>query len=421
MPASRRTVLAAAGTALAATAIRPARSPAGPSAAAEPGGVGHRSAAELTVRQDPVTGATIRQLTDYRAHSNHAYFTYSAWYDGGRKLVIISDRGNRTNLYGVDLETGEMVQLTDWDPAKVEPHRHAFVTNPVRDEVVYIYDGCIEALDLSTLTSRVLMRKPDGYTTTMPHVTADGRFVVTGFNEDLSGRIRMDIINGYVGFAEYWAAKPRSTIWKIPLAGGEPEMVHEERNWLNHFNASPKLPHLMTFCHEGPWHKVDHRMWCLDLATGRHWKIRPTAEREPVGHEYWMADGERIGYHGSNSKGGLFGSIRYDNTEQVEGSFAAHCWHFHSHLLDLVVGDGDVNNPYLLAWRFRDGVFEGPKVIAEHRGSFHTQQVHVHPCVHAAGTKILYTADPQGYGQVNIVEVPDWEALPDRDALPAGR
>jgi oligogalacturonide lyase len=105
----------------------------------------------------------------------------------------------------------------------------------------------------------------------------------------------------------------------------------------------------------------------------------------------------------------------------VEGSFAAHCWHFHSHLLDLVVGDGDVNNPYLLAWRFRDGVFEGPKVIAEHRGSFHTQQVHVHPCVHAAGTKILYTADPQGYGQVNIVEVPDWEALPDRDALPAGR
>jgi len=206
-------------------------------------------------------------------------------------------------------------------------------------------------------------------------------------------------------------------IWKIPLAGGEPEMVHEEQNWLNHFNASPKLPHLMTFCHEGPWHKVDHRIWCLDLATGRHWKIRPTAAREPVGHEYWMADGERIGYHGSNAKGGLFGSIRYDNTDQVEGSFSAHCWHFHSHLLDLVVGDGDVSNPYLLAWRFRDGRFEGPKVIAEHRGSSHTQQVHVHPCVHADGTKILYTADPQGYGQVNIVEVPAWDTLPERTAV----
>jgi oligogalacturonide lyase len=253
----------------------------------------------------------------------------------------------------------------------------------------------------------------------MPHVTADGKFVVTGFQEDLSDRIRLDLNNGYVGMDEYWAAKPHSTIWRIPLAGGEPEMVYEERLWLGHFNVSPKLPHLMTFCQEGPWHKVDHRMWCLDLASGRHWKLRPTAEPEAVGHEYWMADGERIGYHGSNAKGGLFGSIRYDNTDQVEGSFSAHCWHFHSHMLDLVVGDGEAKNPYLLAWRFRDGVFEGPKVIAEHRGSFHTQQVHVHPCVFADGTKVLYTADPRGYGQVNIVEVPAWDALPNREAISA--
>jgi oligogalacturonide lyase len=381
-------------------------------------GVGCRWPTELTVRKDPVSGATIRQLTDYRSHSNHAYFTYSAWYDGGRKLVILSDRANRTNLFGVDLETGEMVQLTDWDPKKVGTSRHSFVTNPVRDEVFYAYDDSIQALDLTTLSSRVLMRKPQGYNTTMPHVTADGKYAVTGFNEDLSDRMRLDLNNGYVGFDEYWAAKPRSTIWRIPLAGGEPEMVYEERAWLTHFNASPKHPHLMTFCHEGPWHKVDHRLWCLDLATGRHWKIRPTAEREAVGHEYWMADGERIGYHGSNAKGGLFGSIRFDNTDQVEGSFSGHCWHFHSHLLDLVVGDGDATkDPYLLAWRFREGVFEGPKVIAEHRGSFHTQQVHVHPCVHADGTKILYTADPQGYGQVNIVDVPEWDALPDRAAV----
>ena len=56
-------------------------------------------------------------------------------------------------------------------------------------------------------------------------------------------------------------------------------------------------------------------------------------------------------------------------------------------------------------------------MIAEHRGSFHTQQVHVHPCVHADGKKILYTADPRGYGQVNIVEVPEWDSLPDRAAV----
>ena len=417
MHAPRRTFLAAAGTALGLTAARPCRALAAPRETAEPGGVGHRWPSELVVRKDPVTGATIRQLTDYRAHSNHAYFTHPAWYDGGRKLVILSDRGNRTNLCGVDLESGAMTQLTDWDPGKVGGHRHAFVTAPAGDTAVFIYDDAIQALDLATLETRTLMRKPDGYTTTMPHVTADGRFVVTGFVEDFSDRIRLDLMNGYVGFDELWAAKPHSTIWKIPLAGGAAEMVYEERNWLNHFNASPKRAHLMTFCHEGPWKKVDHRMWCLDLATGKHWKLRPTGDGGAVGHEYWMADGEHVGYHGGDGKGGLFGSIRFDNTEQVEGSFTAHCWHFHSHMLDLVVGDGDKKNPYLLAWRFRDGVFEGPKVIAEHRGSFHTQQVHVHPHVYAEGTKVLYTADPQGYGQVNIVDVPAWDELPDRAAV----
>jgi len=137
----------------------------------------------------------------------------------------------------------------------------------------------------------------------------------------------------------------------------------------------------------------------LDL-RGQPTRIRLGATVVRVEHAQSVADGEHVGYHGSNAKGGLFGSIRYDNTEHAESPFSAHCWHFHSHLLDLVVGDGDAQNPYLLAWRFRDGAFQGPKVLAWHRGSFHTQQVHVHPCVHAQGTKVLYTADPQGYGQV---------------------
>lgn len=374
--------------------------------------IGHKWEPELTVTTDPVSGATVRQLTNYRAHSNHAYFTYPCWYDDGRKLVICSDRGNSVNLFGVDLATGEMTQLTDWDPAKVS--RHTLSKNPARDEICFFYDDTITMLDLATLKSRPLMKPPQGYVGNLTDVTADGQYVVTGFGEDLSGRFQVDMNNGYIGFNETWAARPHSTIWKIPVDGGEPQLVHQEKNWLCHFNASPKLPNIITFCHEGPWEKVDNRIWGLDLSTGETWKIRPNAPGEGVGHEYWMTDGEHIGYHGSNAQGGFFGAIRYDNSDRVEAPFDGHCWHFHSHMLDLVVGDGNAQNPYLYAWRFRDGAFEGPKVLAWHRGSFHTQAVHVHPCVHAGGTKVLYTADPQGYGQVFIVDVPAWDALPDR-------
>ncbi len=382
--------------------------------------VGRQWPSELSITTDPVSGATVRQLTNYRAHSNHSYFTYPCWYDRGRKLVIASDRGNSTNLFGIDLATGAMTQLTDWDPAKVM-NRHCLSKNPAREEICFFYDATVMLLDLATLQARPLMKQPPGYTGNLADVTADGRYVVTGFSQDLSDRFQVDLLNGYIGFNEIWAAKPHSTVWKIPLAGGEPQLVYEEDYWLGHFNASPRLPNLMTFCHEGPWHKVDNRIWGLDLATGKAWKIRPTAPGECVGHEYWMPDGEHIGYHGGNGKHGIFGSIRYDNTDLVEAPFEAHSWHFHSHKLDLVVGDGDAQNAYLLAWRFRDGIFHGPKVLAWHRGSFHTQALHVHPCVHANGAKVLYTADPQGYGQVFIVDVPEWDAMPDRSAVTKGK
>ncbi len=383
-------------------------------------GMAGKWASELTVGRDPVSGATVRQYTNHRAHSNHSYFTYQCWYDRGRKLVIASDRGNRVNLYGVGLDSGELTQLTDWDPAKTG-NRHSLSKNPAREEIYFFYDNAVTALDLVTLRSRRLMECPKGYTGNLADATADGRCVCTGFSEDLSGRFPVDLLNGYVGFHEMWAARPHSTVWRIPLDGGSPQLVHEDRCWLGHFNASPKMPNLITFCHEGPWDKVDNRIWGLDVETGRTWKIRPTAPGESVGHEYWMSDGEHIGYHGGNAQGGLYGSIRYDNTDLVEAVFGGRSWHFHSHMLDLVVGDGNAQEPYLLAWRHRNGRFEGPKVLAWHRGSFHTQCLHVHPCVHDGGRKVLYTADPQGYGQVFIVDVPDFDALPDRSAVTKNR
>jgi oligogalacturonide lyase len=58
--------------------------------------------------RDPDSGVPVTQLTDYKGHSHHIYFTNSGWYDGDRKLLFSSDRNNRTNLYGLHLESGEI-------------------------------------------------------------------------------------------------------------------------------------------------------------------------------------------------------------------------------------------------------------------------------------------------------------------------
>jgi len=378
-------------------------------------GTGSRWESELNVYQDPVSGATVHQLTNYKGHSNHFYFTYPCWYDKGRKIVFYSDRENRTNLFGVDLESGDITQLTDLDPAK--DRIGGLSKNPVREEIYFYHGDTLMALDLASLDARLLYTRPEGYVGGSANATADGKYLCAGYREDLSDKILMDLGHGYVGFDECWEAHPHSMIVKIPVDGGPSEVVYEENYWLGHFNASPKLPNIVTFCHEGPWHKVENRIWGLDLDTGKTWQIRPNAPDEAIGHEYWMQDGEHVGYHGRTPESPVYGSIRYDNADQVEAPFEGHCWHFHSYMLDLVVGDGDSDNPYLLLWRFRDGQFEGPKVLAWHRGSFHIQRVHLHPCFNTEGTQIVYTADPQGYGQVFVVDVPDFNSMPDRDSL----
>lgn len=378
-------------------------------------GIGCRWEPELAIYQDPVSGATVHQLTNYKGHSNHFYFTYPCWYDEGRKIVFYSDRENATNLFGVDLESGDIVQLTDFDPTQGEIG--SLSKNPAREEIYFYHGDTLKALDLASLDTRPLYTRPAGRVGGGANATADGKYICTGHREDLSSRIMTDLGHGYVGFQETWEAHPHSAIVKIPIDGGTPETVYEENYWLGHFNASPKLPNIVTFCHEGPWRLVENRIWGLDLSTGKVWQIRPNAPGEAIGHEYWMPDGEHIGYHGQTTAGPVYGSIRYDNADQVEAPFQGHCWHFHSYMLDLVVGDGDSKDPYLLLWRFKDARFEGPKVLVWHRGSFHIQRVHLHPCFNSKGTQIVYTADPQGYGQVFVVDVPDFDALPDRDSV----
>jgi len=151
----------------------------------------------------------------------------------------------------------------------------------------------------------------------------------------------------------------------------------------------------------------------LYMNTGQAWMIRPTVPGESVGHEYWFEDGIHIGFHGSVSGQTIYGSIRYDNTEHIEAPFPVErSWHFSSNNLDMIVGDSDERKPYLLLWRFRDGAFEGPRILAQHRGSFHVQIVHVHPRFTPDGKQVLYTADPDGYGQVYLADVPEFESLP---------
>ncbi|HTL52967.1 MAG TPA: oligogalacturonate lyase family protein [Planctomycetota bacterium] len=369
-----------------------------------------RTKSESSISKDLATGLPVRRLTNFLSHSHHLYFTNPGWWDGGKRLVFASDRGNSTNLFSVELQSGAITQVSDVPPG-VE-FVYASV-NPCKPECYFWLGRDLVALNLKTSKQRSLYHLPKNQTPNITNVTADGQHVCTVQME--SPRFKTDLLNGYVGFAEVHAAKPRCQIVEVAVNGSGSRVLFEEKYWIGHINTSPTQPHLLSFCHEGPWERVDNRIWCLDRRTGSVWKVRPTKKNEQVGHEYWLQDGVTLGYHGHTRRGGkkhpFFGFIRYDNTEHEEAAFNTDSWHFFSNDKRLIVGDGVPNDPYLYLWQYRNGRFSKARILCKHRGSFHIQNLHPHPRFSPDGKYILFTADPDGYGNLYTIEVPPFGSL----------
>jgi oligogalacturonide lyase len=374
---------------------------------------------EKRTYKDRITGVTVHQLTEHMAHSYHLYFTNPGWWDGDRRLLFGSDRGNSTNLYSIELANGAITRLTDNPPGAAGSYQEVSI-NPTRDEAYFWRDRRLFAIDLRGGQQRTLFECPDGWDASGTNCTADGRFVCGVLRQQVDvGPV--DLGAGYIGFREIFAAHPLCRVICVPTEGANhhAETLHEEQNWIGHVNTSPRQAQLLTFCHEGPWHLVEQRMWVLDRNSRRVWKLRPQQPGEAVGHEYWMTDGATIGYHGKRDDEAFYGFIRYDNTGGIERPFPHDSNHFHSNTPELIVADGPQRGltPYVLLCRFDGAKFEGPRVLCVHRGSRHIQHLHIHPRFTPDGRQVLFTADPRGYGQLFLAEVPPFEDLPTLEQL----
>ena len=148
----------------------------------------------------------------------------------------------------------------------------------------------------------------------------------------------------------------------------------------------------------------------MDVETGKVWKIRARKGDESVGHEYWHADGERIGYHGRNPDGTQFlGHARYDDTDHIEVSFPGKTGHIHYNTPELIVGDG---GKVVRLWQWDCSGYSKPRALCRHDSSMKIQQLHVHPRFSPDGRHVLFTSDVSGYGNVYLAEVPEFASLP---------
>ena len=57
--------------------------------------------------------------------------------------------------------------------------------------------------------------------------------------------------------------------------------------------------------------------------------------------------------------------------------------------------------------------YVGPKILAYHRSTFNNQHAHCHPRFTPDGKAVLYTSDLTGYSNMYLVEVGEFDQLPD--------
>ncbi|NET23794.1 MAG: oligogalacturonide lyase, partial [Okeania sp. SIO1H5] len=213
-----------------------------------PIGSGRKWKSEVVEHQDPQTGARIRQLTNYRGHSGHLYFTYPGWYQDSRKLLFSSDREGRNNLFNVDLVDGEITQLTNFPELEMETNNgfQRTILHPNHHEAYFHRGREIIAFDLEKLSHRTLFRIPEGYVPSHVDISADGSVLCTSISEDRPERAS-NLLHAQYSFHSYHDSKPHSQILEIPISGGQERLLFEDQRWISHVNTSPTQADLLTY------------------------------------------------------------------------------------------------------------------------------------------------------------------------------
>lgn len=370
---------------------------------------------------DPLSGRRVRQLTGSRAEDYHLYFYNPSVTPGGKFLIFNSERTGRSNLFRLDLESGEITQLTDARAVRAEYWPFTEAVSGVGaclaaignhgQEVFYFEGNDLFAVGIESLERRHLLCLPEDRRASMMQASADGETLVFAtWDEALFLERSRRAYAGERFPDEAFFQETTSTIERVDaLTGRAEQILRKDAFWINHVHLHPKNRDLILFCHE--YSPLPDRMWILDVAKGMCAPIPGQAPDEWYEHEFWSADGERVCFHGgsrSDAMVGFCGWCRPDGTEYTRAYHATSgraYAHYNLHPDgETMITDGEARPGCISKVSLRDGqqVFE---VLCRHDSYTFgdDQRCHPHPSFTADGKGVIFTSNRTGTSNVYLV------------------
>ncbi len=326
---------------------------------------------------DPDTGHRVTRLSDV-AGSDSFYFNVNGYTPDGREMVYSVPGGisvlnlgtlqSRALLSGVEgvstIMVGYKTQTIYYTRPADEPlYRTLWSANVDTGEIRQIAKlprrGGIFAINADeTLGAGDLVEGDAGITRGTPSRMS---------NVNLGEPADKDVM-----MTKRLAQRLPQALYTVNLQTGEVKYLLHTTDWIDHEQFSPTDPALLMYAHEGHWEKVD-RIWTIRTDGTQNQLIhKRTLKMETDGHEWWSGDGKTIWYQLRFPQGpnaiptlGIIPDRTLPGATYVAGynvETGERIWYHynpdatsihHNSSWDgsLFVGDGHVNNPWIMICR----------------------------------------------------------------------
>ncbi|MGQ0603857.1 MAG: TolB family protein, partial [Anaerolineales bacterium] len=196
---------------------------------------------ERRTYHDSQTGRAVTQLTDSPAEDYHPYFYNPAVTPDGRYLIFFSERTGLSNLFRLELRSGEIVQLTDTRPARAEYWPFTAAVRGVGACLAALGSGGREAfyfegtelwgVEIESLRARRLLTLPSDRRPSILHADSEGATLVfTTCDEALFMERSQRAYAGEQFPDDRFFQETTSTIIRIDTATGRAEeILRQER------------------------------------------------------------------------------------------------------------------------------------------------------------------------------------------------